>query len=407
MYSIFCQECKDNGKIRVYDGETGRNGFTRGLEHKKTLRSKNDKTLLNAWMFTHAANEHNGKIPEYSMKLVKKFQHDPMGRQISEGILQRSRLKEESLNEKTEWRQPGDVKPSFDRDDKFYTNVLRKDIEERIEKDNLIKLKPAQRRVVHHGSNKNKKPKIIKTLKINTDNLNAVNGTDTKENDKTNEISHKRNIAEHIPDEIVPMYQQKKIHTNSLAFKNKKKTSISDYFKAKPTEIHTTRQNINNDITINKDTKEDQTKPLQLNNVTNKNAKTDTKNRADTKTKMLTEKTYITKPINEYFKIDDNTKNDTKLETLISRMATKNKIPLKDTKNNQNKPQQLNNVTNKNARIDIKNRADTKTKMLTKKTYITKPIKKYSTPVQKKTINPKTLPKIKNQFHQTKLKIKP
>ena len=94
--------------------------------------SKNEKILLNAWMYSHGVKEHDGKVPEYSMKIVRKFQQDPLGRQVCEGLLQRSRLKNESLNDKLEWRQPGDVKPSYDRDDTFYTNVLRKDIEERI-----------------------------------------------------------------------------------------------------------------------------------------------------------------------------------------------------------------------------------------------------------------------------------
>ena len=54
-----------------------------------------------------------------------------LARQICEGIMQRSRLKEETLNDKKEWRQPGDVIASYDRDDTLYVKVLKKDIEER------------------------------------------------------------------------------------------------------------------------------------------------------------------------------------------------------------------------------------------------------------------------------------
>ena len=38
-YSLWCEECGE--KVAAYQGETGRNGFTRGREHLESLESKN------------------------------------------------------------------------------------------------------------------------------------------------------------------------------------------------------------------------------------------------------------------------------------------------------------------------------------------------------------------------------
>ena len=39
-YSLWCEECGE--KVAAYQGETGRNGFTRGREHLENLEAKNE-----------------------------------------------------------------------------------------------------------------------------------------------------------------------------------------------------------------------------------------------------------------------------------------------------------------------------------------------------------------------------
>ena len=56
-YSLWCEECGE--KVAAYQGETGRNGFTRGREHLENLEAKNeDKSVL--WLhsiFHHQRRE--------------------------------------------------------------------------------------------------------------------------------------------------------------------------------------------------------------------------------------------------------------------------------------------------------------------------------------------------------------
>ena len=64
-------------------GETGRNAYTRGLEHLKNLEAKNlDKSVL--WL--HTVHHHQGRegIP-YTMKVTGSFQ-EPLDRQIMERV---------------------------------------------------------------------------------------------------------------------------------------------------------------------------------------------------------------------------------------------------------------------------------------------------------------------------------
>ena len=90
VYTITCKDCEKEGKVQVYDGETGRNGMTRGNDHQKP----------NTWLHKHVKNVHGNTVPNFKMEIVRKFQHDPLARQVCESIMLKSRLKEESLNDR-------------------------------------------------------------------------------------------------------------------------------------------------------------------------------------------------------------------------------------------------------------------------------------------------------------------
>ena len=45
-YRITCLTCQQAGKLTTYDGESGRNGYARGLEHMQGLRTRSYKSPL-------------------------------------------------------------------------------------------------------------------------------------------------------------------------------------------------------------------------------------------------------------------------------------------------------------------------------------------------------------------------
>ena len=62
---MWCEECSEG--VAEYKGETGRNGYTRGLEHLASLEArKEDKSVL--WL--HSLHHHQGREDvSYIMKV--------------------------------------------------------------------------------------------------------------------------------------------------------------------------------------------------------------------------------------------------------------------------------------------------------------------------------------------------
>ena len=56
-YSIRCETCLRAGRVRNYEGETGKNGYTIGRQHLDSLRLKDEENAL----WKHCVVEHNGK----------------------------------------------------------------------------------------------------------------------------------------------------------------------------------------------------------------------------------------------------------------------------------------------------------------------------------------------------------
>jgi hypothetical protein len=101
-YEIICDEDICNDRNVKYCGESGRPGYTRGLEHRQGYKAKNLKNAL----WKHAVNEHGGgRQVKYIMKILKTYSKDNITRKVNEAI-RISNHDGLSLNSKAEFRQP-------------------------------------------------------------------------------------------------------------------------------------------------------------------------------------------------------------------------------------------------------------------------------------------------------------
>ena len=82
LYVIECKECGDK-----YPGETSRNGHTRGIEHLEDSESNDAERREKSVLLRHMLEKHNGRKVDFSMKVVRSFQHDPLRRQCADCLL--------------------------------------------------------------------------------------------------------------------------------------------------------------------------------------------------------------------------------------------------------------------------------------------------------------------------------
>jgi hypothetical protein len=128
-YELVCKECKD-----IYIGETSRNTHARGLEHCDDSESKNIEKQEKSVMLRHSDEKHEGNVTEFSMKVHKAYQHDPLGRQCAEAVKIKNMDPKKLINNRTEYHQPGDVQVIYQENEnediqksKKVTNELNKD----------------------------------------------------------------------------------------------------------------------------------------------------------------------------------------------------------------------------------------------------------------------------------------
>ena len=96
-YQIECnteEECK-----HIYIGNTARNGYARGEEHRSGVNNKNEKSVL----WKHAQEKHPDREPTYKMKVVDRCRNNPLERQLYEAMRIRNAEATTLLNEKEEW----------------------------------------------------------------------------------------------------------------------------------------------------------------------------------------------------------------------------------------------------------------------------------------------------------------
>ena len=99
--------CKKRGMLTAYEGETARYVRSRGEEHIKALKRKDENSVLNK----HLKNEHSEEENDvkFEMNLTGVFK-TPLERQINEGNRIKNKQNNLLLNSKQEFH-----KPSVDR----------------------------------------------------------------------------------------------------------------------------------------------------------------------------------------------------------------------------------------------------------------------------------------------------
>ena len=99
-YRVTCLTCQRAGVSAMYEGETGRNGFTRGLEHLAALRLEDEENA----MWKHCVVQHGGVEAEFEMKMLKSF-NSCLERQVNEAVRIILTKADIVMNSKSEFRQ--------------------------------------------------------------------------------------------------------------------------------------------------------------------------------------------------------------------------------------------------------------------------------------------------------------
>ena len=99
LYQFTCQLCPEDNQA-VYLGETARNLYTRGKEHKRNYT----KEEAESFMYKHQKDRHHGTEANFTAEVKASFK-DCLSRQVAEGVHIR-RCEKELLNSKSEWHQP-------------------------------------------------------------------------------------------------------------------------------------------------------------------------------------------------------------------------------------------------------------------------------------------------------------
>ena len=99
-YYAKCLSCKDEGRKRVYYGETARNLHARSIEHYNALQNKSKSSFL----YKHINKEHrnNPQNVEFDWGVCGKFSK-PLYRQLQEAICINNESTDDSLYTKTEY----------------------------------------------------------------------------------------------------------------------------------------------------------------------------------------------------------------------------------------------------------------------------------------------------------------
>ena len=99
-YRMLCETCLLAGTPALYEGETGRNAYARGLEHQGDLRHRREESPL----WKHCQLVHGGETQEFTMKVLRSFQ-SCLERQVNEAVRISSTEAEHILNSRSEFHQ--------------------------------------------------------------------------------------------------------------------------------------------------------------------------------------------------------------------------------------------------------------------------------------------------------------
>ena len=110
-YRLMCDTCIDQGKKKVYEGESSRSARLRGAEHFSGLRN----CRMDNALYKHKLIEHPTEDAKFSMCITKKFR-DPLTRQANEAVRISSRKRNELMHSKNEFNHPPITRISVNRD---------------------------------------------------------------------------------------------------------------------------------------------------------------------------------------------------------------------------------------------------------------------------------------------------
>ena len=99
-YQIICDTCNVNEEYAVYEGETGRNAYSRGMEHMDGLIRRDTENPL----WKHCNLVHYGTVQNFSMEVTNNFQ-TCLGRQINEAVHISQSQAKHILNSKNKFHQ--------------------------------------------------------------------------------------------------------------------------------------------------------------------------------------------------------------------------------------------------------------------------------------------------------------
>ena len=99
-YRIECLTCQRAGVSTLYEGETARNAYTRGIEHQDALRLEDEENAL----WKHCMVQHGGVRAEFCMTVVG-VHRTPLVRQVNEAVRIVLSRADCVMNSKNEWHQ--------------------------------------------------------------------------------------------------------------------------------------------------------------------------------------------------------------------------------------------------------------------------------------------------------------
>ena len=81
VYRVTCNQCKEDGVVTEYLGETSRSMHQRAMEHQRNLKNRKEDSTL--WL--HCEEAHNSLEVGFTIALVRKHK-TPLTRQTHEMV---------------------------------------------------------------------------------------------------------------------------------------------------------------------------------------------------------------------------------------------------------------------------------------------------------------------------------
>ena len=104
QYSGVCSICEEEGRLASYEGETGRNGMYRAMQHREAIQNR-DTTNAFAKHLEIFHTDRAGDISSFKLKVNGTYKSS-LERQVMEGVRIANSKANIVLNSKSEYHQP-------------------------------------------------------------------------------------------------------------------------------------------------------------------------------------------------------------------------------------------------------------------------------------------------------------